>query len=72
MQILVFQLNEKSKIALVFLFILFQVHADIKPDNLILVNNMLKITDLSLAFQLPSPRQFIQRPIIRGTTGRHI
>jgi len=51
------------------LFFCFEVHADIKPDNMILVKNTLKITDLGLAFQLASPRQTIQRPAVRGTIG---
>jgi len=43
------------------------VHADIKPDNIILVNNTLKITDLGLAFGLSSPKQIVRRPTVRGT-----
>ncbi len=51
-----------------FLF-LFEVHADIKPDNIILVDNILKITDLGLAFGLSSPSQVVRRPTVRGTLG---
>ncbi|CAF4556969.1 unnamed protein product, partial [Rotaria socialis] len=43
------------------------VHADIKPENMILVNGLLKITDLSLAFGLPSTGQAMQVPMVRGT-----
>ncbi|UJR23254.1 hypothetical protein I4U23_026274 [Adineta vaga] len=43
------------------------VHADIKPDNLILVNNVLKVTDLGLAFRVTSPRQTVRRTGVRGT-----
>ncbi|CAF1139095.1 unnamed protein product [Adineta ricciae] len=43
------------------------VHADIKPDNIIIVNNILKITDLGLAFGLPWMRQATRRPVVRGT-----
>ncbi|CAF4120570.1 unnamed protein product [Rotaria sp. Silwood2] len=43
------------------------VHADIKPENLILVNGILKITDLSLAFRLNSPNAAVRQPMIRGT-----
>ncbi|CAF1094672.1 unnamed protein product [Adineta ricciae] len=43
------------------------VHADIKPDNLILVNNVLKVTDLGLAFRVASPRQTVRRTGVRGT-----
>jgi hypothetical protein len=46
-----------------------QVHADIKPDNLILVNNKLKVTDLSLAFPVSSIRMAEQQPVVRGTLG---
>ena len=45
------------------------VHADIKPDNLILVNNVLKVTDLGLAFRVASPRQTVRRTGVRGTLG---
>ena len=45
------------------------VHADIKPDNMIMVNNVLKVTDLGLAFKLAPDRQSIQRPFVRGTLG---
>ena len=48
-----------------------QVHADIKPDNLILVNNVLKVTDLGIAFRLDGNRQSVQRPMIRGTLGTY-
>jgi serine/threonine protein kinase len=51
------------------MFFLFKVHADIKPDNIILVNNVLKITDLGLAFGLSSSRVAVRRPIVRGTLG---
>lgn len=50
---------------------LYQVHADIKPDNIIIVNNILKITDLGLAFGLPWMRQATRRPVVRGTIGRY-
>ncbi|CAF1024578.1 unnamed protein product [Adineta steineri] len=43
------------------------VHADIKPDNIIIVDGILKITDLGLAFGLPWTRQSTRRPIVRGT-----
>ncbi|CAF0899857.1 unnamed protein product [Adineta steineri] len=43
------------------------VHADIKPDNLILVNGILKVTDLGLALPLGSARNTIRRAAVRGT-----
>ncbi|CAF1251120.1 unnamed protein product [Adineta steineri] len=43
------------------------VHADIKPDNLILVNGILKVTDLGLALPLGSARHTIRRAAVRGT-----
>ncbi|CAF3617221.1 unnamed protein product [Rotaria sordida] len=43
------------------------VHADIKPENLILVDNTLKITDLSLAFPSTAMGQAFRQPMIRGT-----
>ena len=46
------------------------VHADIKPDNMIMVNNVMKVTDLGLAFRLLSARQAAQRPTVRGTLGK--
>lgn len=54
-----------------FLF-LFSVHADLKPDNLILVDNVLKVTDLGIAFGLPSTRQVFRQPVVRGTIGKCI
>lgn len=48
----------------------YLVHADIKPDNMILVNNVVKVTDLGLAFRLASSRQGVQRTGIRGTLGK--
>lgn len=61
--------NYTAYILILNLFFKFQVHADIKPDNMIIVDNVLKITDLGLAFGLASSKQFIQRPVIRGTIG---
>lgn len=55
-----------------FIFFSFKVHADIKPDNIILVNNVLKVTDLGLAFRVASPVQAVRRQTIRGTLGNHI
>ena len=46
------------------------MHADIKPENVILVNGLLKITDLSLAFGLPFMGQAMQVPVVRGTLGK--
>ncbi|CAF0804367.1 unnamed protein product [Rotaria sordida] len=43
------------------------VHADIKPENLILVNNVLKLTDLGVSFRINAPIQTIQRSRIIGT-----
>ncbi|CAF0805129.1 unnamed protein product [Didymodactylos carnosus] len=43
------------------------VHGDIKPENLILVNDTLKVTDLGLAFRLASTRTSVKRPAARGT-----
>ncbi|CAF0726696.1 unnamed protein product [Rotaria sp. Silwood1] len=43
------------------------VHADIKPENLLLVNGILKITDLSLAFPLSSTNLAYRQPQVRGT-----
>jgi serine/threonine protein kinase len=50
---------------------IFQVHADIKPDNLIMVNNVLKLTDLGLAFRMPADRPAARRPGVRGTLGTY-
>jgi serine/threonine-protein kinase TTK/MPS1 len=50
---------------------IFQVHADIKPDNLIMVNNVLKLTDLGLAFRMPADRPAARRPGVRGTLGAY-
>ena len=36
---------------------------------MIMVNNVLKVTDLGLAFKLAPDRQSIQRPFVRGTLG---
>ena len=47
------------------------VHADIKPDNLILVNNVLKVTDLGIAFRLDGNQQSVRRPMVRGTLGTY-
>jgi serine/threonine protein kinase len=63
---LVIQQNQRF---LYLFLLLFKVHADIKPDNMILVGNVLKITDLGLAFGLASPRQVLRRPTVRGTIG---
>jgi len=49
----------------------FKVHADIKPDNIVLVNDVLKVTDLGLAFWMTSPRMAVRRPGIRGTLGTY-
>lgn len=49
--------------------LIFTVHADIKPDNMILVGNVLKITDLGLAFGSSSSRQLVRRSAVRGTIG---
>jgi serine/threonine protein kinase len=49
----------------------FEVHADIKPDNMVLVNGVLKVTDLGLAFQMNSASSVIARPRIRGTLGTY-
>ena len=46
-----------------------KVHADIKPENLILVNNVLKLTDLGLAFGSPSAQTAVTRPKVGGTLG---
>lgn len=46
-----------------------QVHADIKPDNIIIVNDTLKVTDLGLAFRLSSSRDVVRRQNVRGTLG---
>lgn len=43
------------------------VHADIKPDNMILVNNIIKVTDLGLAFRVASSKEGVQRTAVRGT-----
>nr|ACC43953.1 serine-threonin kinase copy 1 [Philodina roseola] len=43
------------------------VHADIKPENLILVNNVLKLADLGLAFASPSAQRTVVRPKVGGT-----
>ncbi|CAF1034062.1 unnamed protein product [Rotaria sp. Silwood1] len=43
------------------------VHADIKPENLILVNNVLKVTDLGLAFRINPPAQSVMRRKVLGT-----
>lgn len=45
------------------------VHADIKPDNMVMVDNVIKVTDLGLAFRMALPRQSMQRPRVRGTLG---
>jgi len=39
---------------------------------MILVDNVLKITDLGLAFGLSSPRHVLRRPTVRGTIGIYI
>ncbi len=54
-----------------FLYFIFKVHADIKPDNLVIVNNVIKLTDLGLAFRMDSPRSTARRPGVRGTLGMH-
>lgn len=36
-----------------------------------MVGNVLKITDLSLAFGVPVTGQAIQQPVIRGTIGTY-
>ena len=36
---------------------------------MILVNNVVKVTDLGLAFRLVSTRQEVQRTNVRGTLG---
>ncbi|CAF2032899.1 unnamed protein product [Rotaria magnacalcarata] len=43
------------------------VHADIKPDNIILVNNVLKLTDLGIAFRVATPINTVRRGKIQGT-----
>ncbi|CAF3983370.1 unnamed protein product [Rotaria sp. Silwood2] len=48
------------------------VHGDIKPENLILVNNVLKLTDLGLAFRINPPAQAVQRRKILGTIGTYL
>ncbi len=50
----------------------FKVHADIKPDNIVIVNNVLKVTDLGLAFRMDSARPAIRRPKVRGTLGTYL
>ncbi|CAF3978372.1 unnamed protein product [Rotaria magnacalcarata] len=45
------------------------VHADIKPDNIILVNNVLKLTDLGIAFRVATPINTVRRGKIQGTLG---
>ncbi|CAF4440466.1 unnamed protein product [Rotaria socialis] len=45
------------------------VHADIKPDNIILVNNVLKLTDLGIAFRVATPINTVRRGRIQGTLG---
>ena len=52
-----------------FYLYLSQVHADIKPDNIIVVNGTLKVTDLGLAFRLSSSRDVARRQNVRGTLG---
>lgn len=57
---------------MLFFLLLFKVHADIKPDNMVLVGDVLKVTDLGLAFRLASPQQAMRRPRVRGTLGMYL
>ncbi len=63
---------EKNILSFIYIFYFyFEVHADIKPDNMVLVNGVLKVTDLGLAFQMNSASSVIARPRIRGTLGTY-
>lgn len=52
--------------------LLVSVHADIKPDNMIMVNNVMKVTDLGLAFRVTFPREVSLRQRVRGTLGESV
>jgi serine/threonine protein kinase len=55
-----------------FLSFSFKVHADIKPDNMVMVNNVIKVTDLGLSFRMSSPNSTTRRQGVRGTLGKRI